>query len=87
MNTTNNNNDMPVLNRSILDVRRVLMDQLERLNNPSADIAKEFDRSKAIALVANPLIHTAKIEAELLANVPKYQGTGFFNTQPQLENN
>ena len=35
----------PVLNSTILDVRKVLQDQLNRLNDPSADMDKEYARS------------------------------------------
>lgn len=67
----------PVLNSTLLDVRRVLQDQLNRLNQPDADVKKEHQRSLAIQLVAQPLIASAKIEAELMMKHPKYMGTGF----------
>lgn len=72
-----NNQDKPVLNKSILDVRKVLQDQLDRLNQPDVDIDKEYLRSQAIQMVANPLIASAKIEADLMAKNPKFNGTGF----------
>jgi hypothetical protein len=73
--------DLPVLNRTILDVRKVLQDQLDRLNEPGANIEKEHKRSQAIQIVANPLIASAKIEADLMAANGKFKGTGFFDTE------
>lgn len=72
-----NKNELPLLNRSILDVRNVLMDQLDRLNKDGVDIDKEYLRSQAISMVANPLIQSAKIEADLMAKNPKFKGTAF----------
>ena len=79
--------EKPALNKSILDVRKVLQDQLDRLNNPDCDIEKEHKRSQAIQLVANPLIASAKIEADLMIRNPKFLGTGFIknNDQKQIE--
>ena len=82
MNAKNNAN-LPILNRSILDVRNVLQDQLEGLNNPDCDIDKEYLLSQAINMVANPLIASAKIEADLMSKNPKFQGTGFINRSGQ----
>ncbi len=73
------NNELPALNKTILDVRKVLQDQLDRLNSDDVDIDKEYLRSEAIEMVATPLIQSAKIEAELLAKNPKFLGTGLFD--------
>ena len=70
----------PVLNSTILDVRSVLQDQLNRLNKEDVDIDKEYLRSQAMGMVANPLIASAKIEADLMAKNPKFNGTGFINS-------
>lgn len=77
---------IPILNRSILDVRAVLQDQLARLNQDDIDIDKEYLRSQAIQMVANPLIASAKIEADLMIKNPKFMGTGFLNTETKLIN-
>ena len=69
----------PVLNSTILDVRAVLQDQLNRLNQEDCDIDKEYLRSQAMQMVANPLIASAKIEADLISKNPKFNGTGFIN--------
>ena len=69
-----------VLGSTILDVRNVLQDQLNRLNQPNLDIEFESKRSDAIAKVANPLIQSAKIEADLMVKNPKYSGTGFISS-------
>lgn len=78
------NNQKPVLNQSILEVRKVLQDQLNRLNDNNCDMDKEYARSQAIAMVANPLIQSAKIEADLMAKNPKFVGTGFINEVKML---
>lgn len=69
----------PVFNQSILDVRRVLQDQLDRLNKDDVNMVKEYSRSQAIQMIANPLIASAKIEADLMIRNPKFSGTGFVN--------
>jgi hypothetical protein len=73
--------NLPILNRTILDVRKVLQDQLERLNDPKADLEKEHKRSQAIHLVSSQLIASAKIEADLLAKNRNFKGTGFFDAE------
>jgi hypothetical protein len=73
--------DLPIVNRTILDVRAVLQDQLARLNSDDIDIDKEYLRSEAIGMIAKPLIDSAKIEADLMAKNPKFIGTGFMNTE------
>jgi site-specific recombinase len=78
--------NLPVLNRSIIEVRAVLQDQLARLNKENVDIDKEHKRSQAIQMVATPLIASAKIEADLMARNPKFLGTGFISEIKKIEN-
>lgn len=73
------NENKPVLNRTILDVRKVLQDQLERLNATDVNMDQEYARSQAITMVSNQLISSAKIEADLMAKNPKFIGTGFIS--------
>lgn len=75
--------ELPILNRTILDVRKVLQDQLDRLNEPNANLEKEHKRSQAIHLVSSQLIASAKIEADLLAKNRNFKGTGFFDSEPK----
>jgi site-specific recombinase len=78
--------NLPVLNRSIIEVRAVLQDQLARLNKENVDIDKEHKRSQAIQMVATPLIASEKIEADLMARNPKFLGTGFISEIKKIEN-
>lgn len=79
----NSSKEKPVLNSTLLDVRRVLQDQLNRLNQPNLDMEKEHKRSIAIQLIAQPLIASAKIEAELMIKHPKYMGSGFISSNTE----
>jgi hypothetical protein len=74
------------MKNSIVDVRSVLIEQLERLNAPDCDIEKEYLRAQAMQMVANPIIASAKIEADLISKSGgKYSGTGFIREQKQIE--
>ena len=75
------------MNTTILDVRRVLQDQLNRLNSNDVDMDKEYARSQAIAMVANPLVQSAKIEADLMSKNPKFVGSGFIAQVKEISNN
>lgn len=74
------------MKNSIVDVRSILIEQLERLNADECDIDKEYLRADAMQKVATPIINSAKIEADLIAKSNgKYQGTGFIREQKQIE--
>lgn len=73
------------MKNSIIDVRNILIEQLERLNDPDCEIDKEYLRADAMQKVATPIINSAKIEADLInKSNGKYLGTGFINEQKQI---
>ncbi len=73
------------MKNSIVDVRNILIEQLERLNVDDCDVDKEYLRADAMQKVATPIINSAKIEADLIAKSDgNYQGTGFIREQKQL---
>ena len=73
------------MKNSIVDVRSILIEQLQRLNDDKCDVDKEYLRAEAMQKVATPIINSAKIEADLIAKSGgKYQGTGFIREQKQL---
>ena len=74
------------MENSIVDVRSVLIEQLERLNAEDCDVDKEYLRAQAMQMVATPIIASAKIEADLMAKSGgKYTGTGFIREAKQIE--
>lgn len=75
------------MKNSIVDVRSLLIEQLERLNNAeNEDIDKEYLRAQAMSMVATPIIVSAKIEADLIAKSGgEYTGTGFIRESKQIE--
>lgn len=74
------------MKNSIVDVRSVLIEQLERLNADDCNIDKEYLRAQAMQMVANPIIASAKIEADLMAKSGgKYTGTGFIRESKLIE--
>lgn len=73
------------MKNSIIDVRNILIEQLERLNEDDCDLDKEYLRADAMSKVAAPIISSAKIEADLMAKSKgEYLGTGFINQQKQI---
>ncbi len=74
------------MKNSIVDVRSILIEQLDRLNDDDCDVDKEYLRAEAMQMVATPLIASAKIEADLISKSGgKYQGTGFIREQKSIE--
>jgi len=68
------------MKNTIVEVRSVLIEQLERLNADNVDIDKEYLRAQAMSMVANPIIASAKIEADLMVKSGgKYVGSGFIH--------
>lgn len=73
------------MKNSIIDVRNILIEQLERLNEPDCEIDKEYLRADAMQKVATPIINSAKIEADLInKSGGNYLGTGFIEGQKKL---
>lgn len=74
------------MKNSIVDVRNILIAQLERLNDADCDVDKEYLRAEAMQMVANPIIASAKIEADLMAKSGgDYAGTGFIREQKAIQ--
>ncbi len=74
------------MKNSIVDIRNILIEQLDRLNDDDCDVDKEYLRAEAMQMVATPLIASAKIEADLISKSGgKYQGTGFIREQKSIE--
>jgi hypothetical protein len=64
----------------IEDLRDHLFDTLAALKDP--DTPMDINRAKAIANVANSIIHSAKIEADMIKVLGAKSGTGFIPTIP-----
>ena len=74
------------MKNSIVDIRNILIEQLDRLNDDDCDVDKEYLRAEAMQMVATPLIASAKIEADLmLKSGGDYQGTGFIKQQKAIQ--
>ena len=74
------------MKNSIVEIRSILIEQLQRLNDDDCNIDKEYLRAQAMSMVANPLIQSAKVEADLISKSGgKYTGTGFIIEQKQIE--
>lgn len=46
------------------DLRDALFSQIERLNNPDLDLAKELEKAKALASIGNVIVNSVKIEID-----------------------
>jgi hypothetical protein len=66
----------------IEDLRDHLFDTLAALKDP--DKPMDINRAKAIANVANSIIHSAKIEVDMIKALGAKSGTGFIPTERRL---
>lgn len=47
-----------------VDLRDHLFAQIERLNDPNADLGKELEKAKALASIGNVIVNSVKIEID-----------------------
>lgn len=52
------------MQNKIEDLRKILFDQLNRLNEPDVDMAVEGDRASSIVQVATTLLEAGRLEVE-----------------------
>ena len=65
----------------MVDLRNHLFTALERLNDETLteeQMNLEFEKAKAIAAIAKPLVETAKIEQQFLKESGQFRGSEFF---------
>lgn len=46
------------------DLRNHLFNQIEKLNDPNADLEKELEKAKALASIGNVIVNSVKIEID-----------------------
>lgn len=72
------------MRNKIQDLRNMLFEQMERLMDDDADLAKETQRAESIAQIANVLVQSAKVEVDFLRMVgAEGSGTGFIPMDTQ----
>lgn len=48
------------------DLRDHLFKQIEKLNDPTADLDKELEKAKAMASIGNVIVNSVKIEIDFM---------------------
>lgn len=48
------------------ELRKVMFDQIRRLNDPSLDLEKELKRANAITSVGNVIVNSVKVELDFV---------------------
>ena len=51
-------------NKTTQDLRDHLFSQIERLNDPNADLGQELEKAKALASIGNVIVNSVKIEID-----------------------
>jgi hypothetical protein len=67
---------MSKTNHQISDLRDHLFDQLDRLNDPGADLEKELKKAKAFVEIGGVLVNSAKVEVDAM-KITRSEGSGF----------
>ena len=72
----------------IEDLRKVLFDQLERLNKDDVDMEKESERASSIVQVASSILEAGRLEVEFVTASKQFLGTGstFFAPEDHSDN-
>ncbi len=71
--------------KQISDLRKHLFDQMERLNDPTAELDKELKKANAFVAIGKVIVDSAVAEINYM-KLNKGGGTGFIPASKQLTN-
>ncbi|HEY4150559.1 MAG TPA: hypothetical protein VGM41_16580 [Chitinophagaceae bacterium] len=63
------------------ELRKVMFDQIRRLNNPDLDLDKELKRANAITSVGNVIVNSVKVELDFVRVTRQVPGKNGFGSK------